>query len=73
VEQVQVATPDYVQAQSVQPDFSVVVDIDIFTPELYPITDAGSVLTWIDDAHNRLKENFFKLLPSKIIEELRVK
>lgn len=73
VEQVQVATPDYVQAQLGQPEFSVLVDIDIFTPDIYPITDAENVLAWIDTAHDLLKQNFFKLLPSAIIEELRKK
>jgi uncharacterized protein (TIGR04255 family) len=73
VEQVQVATPDYVLPQQGQPDFSVLVDIDIFTPDFYPITDAANVLAWIDTAHDLLKENFFKLLPTAIIEELRVK
>lgn len=73
VEQVQVATPDYIQAQPSQPEFSVLVDIDIFTPDSYPITDMDCVMTWIDKAHDLLKENFFKLLPTAIIEELRVK
>lgn len=73
VEQVQVATPNYVLVQQGQPDFSVLVDIDIFTPDFYPITGADNVLAWIDTAHDLLKENFFKLLPTAIIEELRVK
>lgn len=73
VEQVQVATPDYVQPQAGQPEFSVLVDIDIFTPELYLVNGAENVLTWIDTAHTLLKENFFTLLPAATIEELRIK
>ena len=73
VEQVQVATPDYIPGQAGQPEFSVLVDIDIFTPDLYSVMGADNVLAWIDIAHDLLKENFFKLLPTAIIEELRVK
>jgi uncharacterized protein (TIGR04255 family) len=73
VEQVQVATPDYIPATSDQPDFSVLVDIDIFTPEFYAVNGADNVLAWIDTAHDLLKENFFTLLHSATIEELRIK
>lgn len=73
IEQVQVATPDYVQQQAGQPEFSVLVDIDIFTPDLYPVNDAKNVLAWIDTAHTLLKDNFFKLLPAATIEELRIR
>jgi uncharacterized protein (TIGR04255 family) len=73
IEQVQVATPDYVQQQAGQPEFSVLVDIDISTPERYHVNDADGVLTWIDMAHTLLKGNFFKLLPAAIIDELRIK
>lgn len=73
IEQVQVATPDYVQQQGGQPEFSVLVDIDIFTPESYLVNGADNVMSWIDTAHTLLKDNFFKLLPTATIEELRVK
>jgi uncharacterized protein (TIGR04255 family) len=73
VEQVQIATPDYVQPHIGSSDFSVLVDIDIFTPDSYPINGADNVASWIDTAHNLLKDNFFKLLPNNIIEQLRVK
>lgn len=73
VEQVQVATPDYVQPSAVEADFAVLVDIDIFTPESYPVTGSENVLEWVVTAHDLLKENFFKLLPAAVIEDLRVK
>ncbi len=69
VEQIQVATPDYVQGDQ---DFSVLVDIDIFTPDNYIVVGADDVLKWIDTSHDLLKENFFKLLPNDTIERLRV-
>lgn len=70
VEQIQVATPDYVQGDR---EFSVMVDIDIFTPDNYVVADASDVLSWIRMSHDLLKENFFKLLPNDTIERLRVK
>jgi uncharacterized protein (TIGR04255 family) len=73
IEQVQVATPDYIQLQAGPPEFSVLVDIDIFTPDFYRVSGAGEVLSWIDTAHTLLKDNFFKLLPAATIEELRIK
>lgn len=72
VEQVQVATPDYVQGQSGPSDFSVLVDIDIFTPDAYSVVGQEDVLAWIETAHDLLKQNFFKLLPNSTIEQLRV-
>lgn len=72
IEQVQVATPDYVQGQPGLPDFSVIVDIDIFTPDAYTVGGQDDVLAWIETAHDLLKENFFKLLPNNIIEQLRI-
>lgn len=73
IEQVQIATPDYVQPNAAEVDFSVLVDIDIFTPDSYPVTGANNVLEWIVIAHDLLKDNFFKLLPAAVIEDLRVK
>ena len=76
VEQVQVATPDYVPArpgQSGHAEFAVLIDIDIFTPEFSVVTGTDNVLAWIDTAHSCLKSNFFELLPVAIIEKLRIK
>lgn len=73
IEQVQIATPEYVPAASGEDDFSVLVDIDIFTPDHYSIGGIDNVLNWMDVAHDLLKENFFKLLPEAIIHELRIK
>lgn len=66
-----VATPEFVQGQ-VPPGTSVYVDVDVFTNEEgFASTDRKFVDAWIERAHTREKEQFFRLLPIPAIESLR--
>ncbi len=72
IEQVQVATPDYVQSNGTNRVFAVIVDIDVFTPEGYMIGGSESVLSWIETAHSLAQANFFKLIPENTASKLKV-
>ena len=68
-----IATPELVQGL-VPPGTSVYVDVDIFTNEEgFGTTDRNFVEAWIERAHQREKEQFFRLLPASTIESLREK
>jgi uncharacterized protein (TIGR04255 family) len=68
---VRVASVEFVQNPS--PNLSALVDIDIFTPATFSSTVADEARTWIDAAHNLLKEEFFTLLPDDVIDKLEDK
>jgi uncharacterized protein (TIGR04255 family) len=68
---VRIATPEFVQGL-VPPGTSVYVDVDVFTNEEgFVTTDRNFVESWIERAHQREKEQFFRLLPPSTIESLR--
>jgi uncharacterized protein (TIGR04255 family) len=70
VTQVTVATPEYVQAPKTGA-FSVLVDVDVFSPDSIYLPDSSAVAAWIENAHDYLKDRFFSLLPEDVIEKLR--
>ena len=68
--QVCVATPEYTAGPS--PDnFSVAVDIDVFTTNFIQISNESDVMNWIEDAHLYLKEEFFDLWKDDVIQKLK--
>lgn len=69
VRQVSVATPDYTAGQA-QDDFSIVIDVDIFTPDGVQIAPSNAI-AWIEDAHHLLKRDFFSLWPPEVLERSR--
>lgn len=68
--QVGVATREYTAGPAEEP-FSVVVDVDVFTPEPLQFSTEGEALSWIEGAHNHLKDEFFSLWPDDILQKLR--
>lgn len=67
---VRIATLDFAEG-SIPENTSVIVDVDVFTPEPYATSDLAAVKRWTESAHNFEKENFFQLLTDKSIEALR--
>ena len=68
--QVGVATPEYATGPSQEP-FSVVVDVDVFTPEHMETPISTDAISWIESAHNILKDEFFALWPDDILQQLK--
>lgn len=64
-----VATPSFVQGVLPR-DASVVVDIDVYTPEGYSSAARDEVVSWIDSAHEVEKNSFFSLIPHEILSQL---
>ncbi len=68
---IRVATTDFVVGQ-VPPGTSVYVDVDVFTNEAgFETRDREFVNAWIERAHTKEKEQFFRLLKPSTIEALR--
>ena len=68
-----VAHTDFVQVQngSLPGGTSAVVDVEVTTPNNYSALNLSEVMDWIEIAHTREKEAFFKLIPPSIIEKLK--
>lgn len=69
---VRIATPEFVQGV-LPPNTSVYVDVDVFTKEGFATTVQSDVAGWIDTAHKKEKEQFFRLLTENTIESLKEK
>lgn len=69
---VRIATPGFVQGV-LPPNTSVYVDVDVFTKEGFATTVQSDVAGWIDTAHKKEKEQFFRLLTENTIESLKEK
>ena len=66
-----IATTDFVIGQ-VPPGTSVYLDVDVFTNEVgFETDDRSYVADWIERAHTKEKEHFFRLLRPNTIEGLR--
>lgn len=66
-----IATRSFVEGK-LAPEVTVVLDVDVFTPEFVSFGDAGNAMSWIDAAHEHEKRTFFSLIPEKIVAELVV-
>lgn len=66
---VRVATTDFVQGNLPQ-GTSVYVDVDVYTKEGFETNERKDVEEWLTMAHDREKEQFFRLLSDKSIETL---
>jgi uncharacterized protein (TIGR04255 family) len=69
---VRIATPDFVEG-SLPENSSVYVDVDVFTKPSFKTTNKAEVLHWIEAAHTREKEQFFRLLSDSTIDSLKEK
>jgi uncharacterized protein (TIGR04255 family) len=68
---VRIATRDLIEG--VVPDqTSIVIDIDVSTPEPYETTNVQVVKDWIDCAHIEEKRLFFNHLKKEIVDNLRM-
>ncbi len=64
-----IASPEFVQGQ-VQRDTTVIVDIDVSSPDGYLATSSDIVCEWSGKAHGFEKEAFFKLIPPDVLTKL---
>jgi uncharacterized protein (TIGR04255 family) len=69
---VRIATTDLVQGTLPRAS-SVLVDVDVFTKEPFRTTDEKAVGAWIDFAHTKEKEQFFRILTNETIDGLTEK
>jgi len=67
---VRLATAEFVQGV-LPPNTSVVVDVDVFTKESFKTTERAKVKQWIEFAHVKEKEHFFRLLTDETISALK--
>ena len=69
---VRIATTDLVQGTLPRAS-SVLVDVDVFTKEPFRTTDEKMVGAWIEFAHTKEKEQFFRILTNETIDTLTEK
>ena len=69
---VKVSTPEFVAGQ-VRPGYSLLCDIDVATKGEISLKGFVAALDWITTAHDLEKDEFFKILPDAITEQLTVK
>jgi uncharacterized protein (TIGR04255 family) len=67
---VRVATPEFIQG-SLPANTSVYIDVDVFTQEGFETQEQDVVTSWIEDAHTKEKEQFFRLLTPQTIQLLK--
>ena len=66
---VRVASPEFVTGPGSQ-SLNALIDVDVFTPDDWNSADLNGTLSWVETAHDIEKEEFFKLIPPKILTEL---
>lgn len=66
---VRVAAPSFV-AGPIPPESTVFIDIDVFTPQHFETRDQRDVSNWIERAHDYEKEQFFRLIPDTLLQQL---
>jgi uncharacterized protein (TIGR04255 family) len=64
-----IATTEFIQGK-LPPDTSVYVDVDVFTKEGFETKEREAVESWVATAHTKEKEQFFRLLTDRSIDEL---
>ena len=69
---VKVSTPEFVAGQ-VRPGYSLLCDIDVATKSDVSLAGFDATLGWIKSAHKLGKQEFFKILPDAITEQLTVR
>lgn len=69
---VRIATTEFIQGD-LPANTSVYVDVDVFTKKGFETKDEAVVKDWIEAAHTKEKEQFFRLLTDATIESLKEK
>jgi uncharacterized protein (TIGR04255 family) len=64
-----IAHPTFVQGK-LPSNTSVIIDVEVNTPNDFKLTTLEAVNTWIDAAHEFEKEAFFKLIPDEVLKQL---
>lgn len=67
---VRIATPDLVVGP--KSDFTVLVDVDVATPEGFATRSSEHAGGWLESAHQFEKQEFFALIPSDLIDKMKV-
>ncbi len=67
---IRIATPDLVVGP--KSDFAVLVDVDVATPEGFATRSSAHAGEWLESAHQFEKQEFFSLIPSELIDKMRV-
>lgn len=67
---VRIATPEFIQG-AIPPNTSVYVDVDVYTKARFGAASPSDVVAWLDQAHAVEKQNFFRLLADRTINQLR--
>lgn len=66
---VRIATPEFVAGPIAKP-FTVLVDVDLFTPAGFNCSDAGHAKRWLSEARVMEKREFFSLFTQRLREQL---
>jgi len=64
---VKIASPRLVAGASVPPKFAALIDVDVSTPDGLRIRDEKEAKAWLDRAHTKEKEEFFRLWPEEAV------
>lgn len=64
-----IATPNFVSG-NIPKDASVVIDLDVFSPNTFQSSDINEMSEWIENAHDYEKQAFFRLLTKDILSKL---
>lgn len=67
-----IATVDFAQG-ALPPNTSIVVDVDVFTKDAFKTRKEAEVKDWLEFAHTHEKKQFFRLLTSSTIDQLKEK
>lgn len=68
--QITIATPKFVNGPEGR-NIDMLIDIDVSTPDGGTVPEVGNALSWVDIAHDGLKEEFFRLIPADVVDRLR--
>lgn len=72
VAMVKVASPQFVLGPAQKP-FTALIDVDVYTPQNFALATAHEMKSWLGDAHEFEKHEFFGLLRPQTIENLRLR
>jgi uncharacterized protein (TIGR04255 family) len=65
-----IASVDFAQGVIPQ-NATVIVDIDVYTRSTFSTQDSSVVKSWVNQAHDKEKQSFFKVLGDEATERLR--
>lgn len=67
---VRIATREFVQTTATTP-FTTLVDLDVYTPAGFAGDSADVVLSWIEEAHELERSEFFRVLGDGLLQRMR--